>query len=252
MVDKSGKTNYTIYIVRNKESKMSKQIKTLSIKDALNLAVQAYVKNGKYHREDQYEYVESDEGPSERITVKGNKHLMREMFQQEEVYIDPKCNDMVEDIYSHYQGLVFKVMSNTATDFAQSVYQVITKDEVTIRELGILAPLPSLYDSEMARNLFVDEIRDSQWVGTIGEKCTVRATLHEARYIRSRDFYVYTFISEGDLITHFSQKAINQWGTVGVVREGEEYTITFKVKRQGHSSFYDCKDTVVNYLKISD
>ena len=231
---------------------MSKQIKTLSIKDALNLAVQAYVKNGKYHREDQYEYVESDEGPSERITVKGNKHLMREMFQQDEVYIDPKCNDIVEDIYTHYQGLVFNVMSNTATDFAQSVYQVITKDEVSIRELGILAPLPSLYEHEMARDLFTKEIADSQHIGKVKEKVTVRATLHEARYIRSRDFHVYTFISEGNLITHFSQKGINEWATVGVVREGEEYTISFKVKRHGESSFYGCKDTVVNYLKISD
>jgi hypothetical protein len=226
--------------------------KQISIKDALNLAVQAYIKNGKYHREDQYEYVESDEGPNERITVKGNKHIMREMFKQDEVYINPKCNDMVEDIYTHYQGLVFKVMSNTANDFAQSVYRVITKEMIDLRDLGILAPLPSLYDAELARNIFIDEIRDSQWIGTIGSKHTVRAKLHEARYIRSRDFYVYTFISEGDLITHFSQKSINQWATVGVLREGEEYTITFKVKRQGHSSFYDCKDTVVNYLKVSD
>ena len=226
--------------------------KQISIKDALNLAVQAYIKNGKYHREDQYEYVESDEGPNERITVKGNKHIMREMFKQDEVYIDPKCNDMVEDIYTHYQGLVFKVMSNTANDFAQSVYRVITKEMIDLRDLGILAPLPSLYDAELARNIFIDEIRDSQWIGTIGSKHTVRATLHEARYIRSRDFYVYTFISEGDLITHFSQKGINEWATVGVLREGEEYNITFKVKRHGHSSFYNCKDTVVNYLKVSD
>src|SRR6056300_131282 len=174
------------------------------------------------------------------------------MFKQDEVYIDPKCNDMVEDLYTHYQGLVFKVMSNTATDFAQSVYQVITKDEITIRELGILAPLPSLYEAELQRIQFVEGIANSQWVGTIGAKQTVRATLHEARYIRSRDFYVYTFISEGNLITHFSQKSINEWGTVGVLREGKEYTITFKVKRHSTSSFYDCKDTVVNYLKISD
>ena len=226
--------------------------KQITVKDALNLAVQVYIKNGKYHREDQYEYVETDNGPSERITVKGNKHLMREMFQQDEIFIDPKCNDMVEDIYTHYQGLVFKIMTNTATDFNQNVYKIITSEMVGYRELGYLAPLPSLYEAEMQRNLFVEEIRNSQWVGTIGEKCTVRATLHEARYIRSRDFNVYTFISNGDLITHFTPKAINQWSTVGVLREGEEYTITFKVKRHGHSSFYDCKDTVVNYLKVSE
>jgi len=231
---------------------MTLAIKQIPIKDALNLAVQVYIQNGKYHREDQYEYVESDEGPSERITVKGNKHLMREMFKEDEIYIDPKCNDMVEDIYTHYQGLIFKIMANNATDFANSVYKVISQDTVGYRDLGILAPLPSLYEAEMARNLFIDEIQNSQWVGTIGAKQTVRATLHEARYIRSRDFYVYTFISEGDLITHFSQKAINQWGTVGVLREGEDYTITFKVKRHSNSSFYNCKDTVVNYLKVSD
>ena len=231
---------------------MTLAIKQIPIKDALNLAVQAYIQNGKYHREDQYEYVESDEGPSERITVKGNKHLMREMFKEDKIFIDPKCNDMVEDIYTHYQGLVFKVMSNTANDFSQSVYKVISQDTVGYRDLGLLAPLPSLYVAEMARNLFIEEIQNSQWVGTIGAKQTVRATLHEARYIRSRDFHVYTFISDGDLITHFSQKGINEWATVGVLREGEEYTITFKVKRHGHSSFYNCKDTVVNYLKVSD
>lgn len=231
---------------------MTPTIKQISIKDALNLAVQAYVKNGKYHREDQYEYVETEDGPRERKTVQGNKHLMREMFKEDDIYIDPKCNDMVEDVYAHYQGLVFKVMSNTANDFEQSVYKVIANETVGYRDLGILAPLPSLYEHEVARNLFTQEIADSQHVGKVKEKVTVRATLHEARYIRSRDFYVYTFISEGNLITHFSQKAINEWPTVGVVREGEEYTITFKVKRHGESSFYGCNDTVVNYLKISD
>ena len=57
--------------------------KQIPVKDAINLAVQAYIQNGKYHREDQYEYVETEDGPSERITVKGNKHLMREMFSQD-------------------------------------------------------------------------------------------------------------------------------------------------------------------------
>jgi len=231
---------------------MARNTKEIPIKDALNLAVQAYIKNGRYHKEDQYEYVETDEGPTERITVKGNKHLMRQAFERDEIGLDPKCNDMVEDIYTHYQGLIFKIMANNASDFANNVYKVISKETVGIRDLGYLAPLPSLYEAELQRIQFVEGIANSQWVGTIGEKCTVRATLHEARYIRSRDFHVYTFISEGDLITHFSQKAINQWPTVGVLREGEEYTITFKVKRHSTSSFYDCKDTVVNYLKVSD
>lgn len=226
--------------------------KQIPVKDAINLAVQAYIQNGKYHRDDQYEYVETEEGPNERITVKGNKHLMREMFKQDVVYIDPKCNDMVEDIYAHYQGLIFKIMSNQSTDFADNVYKVISKETVGYKELGYLAPLPSLYEHEIARDLFTKEIADSKHVGNIKEKVTVRAILHEARYIRSRDFYVYTFIADGNLITHFSQKAINQWATTGVVREGTEYTITFKVKRHGESSFYGCKDTVVNYLKISD
>ena len=70
---------------------MTLAIKQIPIKDALNLAVQAYIQNGRYHREDQYEYVESEEGPSERVTVKGNKHLMREMFKEDEIFIDPKC-----------------------------------------------------------------------------------------------------------------------------------------------------------------
>ena len=226
--------------------------KQIPVKDAINLAVQAYIQNGKYHREDQYEYVETEDGPNERITVKGNKHLMREMFSQDQILIDPKCDAMVEDIYTHYQGLIFKIMSNQSTDFADNVYKVISKESIGYKELGYLAPLPSLYEHEMARDLFVKEIADSQHVGKVKEKITVRATLHEARYIRSRDFHVYTFISEGNLITHFSQKGINEWATVGVVREGEEYLITFKVKRHGESSFYGCKDTVVNYLKISD
>jgi len=231
---------------------MTLATKQIPIKDALNLAVQAYIQNGKYHREDQYEYVETDDGPTERITVKGNKYLMREMFSKDQISIDPKCNDMVEDIFTHYQGLIFKIMANNANDFANNVYKVITKETVGYKDLGYLAPLPSLYEAELQRIQFVEGIANSQWVGTIGAKQTVRATLHEARYIRSRDFYVYTFISEGNLITHFSQKSINEWGTVGVLREGKEYTITFKVKRHSTSSFYDCKDTVVNYLKISD
>jgi len=232
---------------------MARNNKQIPIKDAINLAVQAYIQNGKYHREDQYEYVEdSENGPYEKIVVRGNKMIMREMFNQEEVYIDPKCNDMVEDIYTHYQGLIFKIMADNATDFANSVYKVISQDTVGYRDLGYLAPLPSLYEHEMQRNLFVEEIRNSEYIGKENEKVILRATLHEARYIRSRDFYVYTFISGNNLITHFSQKSTNQWPTIGVVEEGKEYTISFKVKRHGISNFYDCKETLVNYLKISD
>lgn len=226
--------------------------KQIPVKDAINLAVQAYNQNGKYHRNDQYEYVETEDGPSERVTVYGNKTIMKDMFSKDEVYIDPKCNSMAEDIYTHYQGLIFKIMSNQSTDFADNVYKVISKETVGFKELGYLAPLPSLYEHELARDLFTKEIADSKHIGKVKEKVTVRATLHEARYIRSRDFYVYTFISDGNLITHFSQKGINEWATVGVVEEGKEYTISFKVKRHGESSFYGCKDTVVNYLKFSD
>lgn len=231
---------------------MASNTKEIPIKDAINLAVQAYIQNGKYHRNDQYEYVETEDGPSERVIVYGNKTIMKDMFSKDEVYIDPKCNAMAEDIYTHYQGLIFKIMANQSTDFADNVYKVIGKETVGFKELGYLAPLPSLYEHELARDLFTKEIADSKHIGKVKEKVTVRATLHEARYIRSRDFHVYTFISDGNLITHFSQKGINEWATVGVVEEGKEYTISFKVKRHGESSFYGCKDTVVNYLKFSD
>ena len=229
----------------------SKIKKEIPIKDAINLAVQTYIKNGKYHRENQYEYVETDDGPTDLITVKGNKHLMREMFSEDQVYIDPKCDDMVQDIYTHYQGLIFKIMANNVTDFSNNVYNVISKETVGYKDLGYLAPLPSLYEAELQRIQFVEGIANSQWVGTIGAKQTVRATLHEARYIRTREFHVYTFISDGNLITHFSSKHPTDWKVDKLV-EGNEYNISFKVKRQGNSSFYDCKDTVVNYLKISD
>ena len=49
---------------------MTLAIKQIPIKDALNLAVQAYIQNGKYHREDQYEYVESDEVPAQSVVAR--------------------------------------------------------------------------------------------------------------------------------------------------------------------------------------
>ena len=111
--------------------------------------------------------------------------------------------------------------------------------------------MPSLYEQEIQRELFVKEISNSTHIGTKGAKVSVRALLHEARYIRTRDFHVYTFISDGNLITHFSSKHPTDWKVEKLV-EGNEYNLDFKVKNHNQSKWYDCKETLVNYLKISD
>jgi len=227
--------------------------KQVPIKDAINLAVQVYRKAGnQYNKENVYEYKNTEDGPLEQITTKSNKQILKELFDKDQLVIDPKCNDMVEDIYNHYQGLVFKVLSDTASDFVERIYKIVTKEMVERKDLGFVAPLPALYEQEMARDLFIEEVSQSQHLGTPGTKMNTRAILHEARYIRTRDFHVYTFISDGNLISHFSQKGITEWGAIPKLREGNEYNITFKVKRHGHSKFYNCNDTLVNYLKISD
>ena len=46
---------------------------TIPTKLALNYAVQAHYKNGKYLKNDQYEYKNTDEGSTEVCTAKANK-----------------------------------------------------------------------------------------------------------------------------------------------------------------------------------
>tara|TARA_B100000902_G_scaffold399899_1_gene473457 strand:- start:1461 stop:2144 length:684 start_codon:yes stop_codon:yes gene_type:complete len=224
---------------------------TIPTKLALNYAVQAHYKNGKYLKNDQYEYKNTDEGSTEVCTAKANKNIMKEMFDND-IFPNTKYNDYTDEVFTHFQGLVFKMMSNTANDFDTSVYKILSKEMVTRSELGYLAPLPAFYETHLKRQTFMEEIVNSKFLGRTGEKITVRAVLHEARYIASRDFTVYTFISEGNLISHFSNKRFNEWADVGVLNEGNEYTLSFKVKRHQKSKFYNCNETMVNYLKVTE
>jgi len=225
--------------------------KEIPIKDAINLAVQAYNIIGSYRKENTWEYVKTENGSLESVTAKSNKQMMKDFYDTGDFFIDGSCQDITEDIYNHYQGLIFKVLSDSSNDFTDRIYQIITKDTVTRKDLGFIAPLPSLYEQEIQRELFVKEISDSKHIATKGAKVSVRALLHEARYIRTRDFHVYTFISDGNLITHFSSKHPTDWKVDKLV-EGNEYNLDFKVKNHNQSKWYDCKETLVNYLKISD
>ena len=107
--------------------------------------------------------------------------------------------------------------------------------------------MPKLYFAKLKAEQFGKTISESKEVGSPGEVITGQAYLHDARFIESRGFYVYTFAMEGNLLTSFSSKSLEDFK----VEVGKTYNIKAKVKRSSLNKFYgNVTDTVINYLKI--
>tara|TARA_A200000113_G_scaffold216009_1_gene220871 strand:+ start:692 stop:1381 length:690 start_codon:yes stop_codon:yes gene_type:complete len=218
----------------------------ISTKEAINVAVQAYYINQEQYLK--YDISGTLEDGTFGIQKYANKNLIKQMIvDADTVKTDPKYDQVVQDIMDHQKSLLLSVMSGTANNFEENVFKLVGGDEIATTNLGYIAPLPKLYFAKLKAEQFGKTISESKEVGSPGDVITGQAYLHEARFIESRGFHVYTFAMDGNLLTSFSGKSLEDFK----VEVGKTYKIKAKVKRSSLNKFYgNVTDTVINYLKI--
>ena len=149
------------------------------------------------------------------------------------------------------QELIAKKLSSSINDFESNVLQSIGGETVEKFGVAVLASLPNSFrvlQKRQGLDDFFDKYRkSSEFVGKIGERLRFPAFIKDVKFIAKYNIHLVTCLTkENNIIKFFFNREPDIQGLI----EGQNVTLTGKVKTHDISKFSNCKETVFNYIKI--
>lgn len=158
--------------------------------------------------------------------------------------------ELAENITTHYRGLTFKVLTGAAlSEFENSILRLITADEadvqLTTRDIGLAVCLPSMWVKDVARKSVDERLGDThnEFLGTVGAKITVRATVARCVYSQQWNTYYVTAITDTNHAVFFAAKSNLAADTT--------VTVQAKVKAHRVDERSRAHQTQLNYAKVT-
>ena len=153
-----------------------------------------------------------------------------------------------EGIIQYLQHTVLMAsLKNQVDRFLGQITELVSNQEVTNKDIGILAWAPHLADQYQKK----DHVREvsaryehrSRYVGKVGDKIVTDFTLIEKRYIKNMDCYaVYGFDGDENLIFYWARVADK------ICEVGK---ISGRIKAHNEDKFRgDARVTTLNYVKV--
>lgn len=145
------------------------------------------------------------------------------------------------------QTVIMQSLKNTPDRFLAQVAELLTGQEISLKDVGILAWAPKLVEDyqrkDHVRELSARYERTSRYIGRISDKLTVNFTLIDKRYVQSTDSYaVYGVNEHGDLMFYWA-KSLDKVCEVG--------RISGRVKAHNEDGYRNnARVTVLNYVKV--
>lgn len=145
------------------------------------------------------------------------------------------------------QTVIMQSLKATPDRFLAQVTELITQQEITDRDFGILAWAPKLADDYQKK----DHVRElsaryeyrSNYVGRVGDKIEVSFTLIEKRYIKSMDCWAVYGINEQDNLMFYWARSLDKVCEVG--------KISGRIKSHKEDEFKNkARITTLNYVKV--
>jgi|APCry1669189534_1035231.scaffolds.fasta_scaffold00327_8 hypothetical protein len=130
-------------------------------------------------------------------------------------------------------------------EFLNSVNQILEKEEVPARDIGILIWAPKLaldhQAQEKARVAISNLGSTSQYLARIGDKIELHFTLIDKRFIKNAECYLVQGHDEhGNLVSYWAREERKIFNNV---------KITAKVKGHRHDKYRNAKFTMINFVK---
>lgn len=183
--------------------------KQYNLKNALSLACDIFDKQGYKKENDPVKGIET------------NKSILGKRLDAQSQFVHPN----IDNILSFKNELVFKKLSGKISDYEHLVIKTLEKEHMELRELGIVASVPLMYNNAQKRQAKQERYENfqetSQFRGQVGKKYYAPVTLIE-KYFHQNGFYIYTFVEDG--------KHILKWLTG---KDYEEFTKGSKLKLSG-------------------
>lgn len=229
---------------------MKVQETVYNVEQALQLAVyvddqQGFIKSG-------YGFYDTDKGEE----TFDNKTAIFQYFQGKADMpdISDAQKERAAEIREYFKGsLVAKKLMGTLNSFEDGVMKAIGTDETNSFGISVIASLPnSLRISKKRDDLddWFDNLRNkSEFVGSPGKRLRFSAFVRDVKFIAKYGIHLVTCLDNDENIVKFFFS--KEPDIVGLL-EGRTVMLTGKVKQHDVSKFSNCKETVINYVKVEE
>ena len=229
---------------------MKKSETVYNVDQALELSVyvddqQGFIKSG-------FGFYDSDRGEE----TKDNKTAI---FQYMNGTVDmPEITDQQKEraveIREYFKGtLVAKKLMGTLNSFEDGVIKSIGNNETNSFGVSVIASLPnSLRISKKRDDLdnWFDDLRDkSEFIGKRGERLRFGVYVRDVKFIAKYGIHLVTCVDKDDNIVKFF---FSKEPDIAGLLEGRNVILTGKVKQHDVSKFSQCKETVINYVRVEE
>ena len=224
------------------------KVYTINPRDLAALAFAAQRVNGTLHKDDSF----YDQARDEIIKVVPNKRLMRDSFaiepgsNPELVASEQDYSDADAAIAAIQQDVMLrKLADRRVSDFVFSLAESLGKDQLTQRDCGLVAFLPSTYqrmlDSQVKWETAMVIGSTSEFLGTVGAKVQLEFTYLDSRYLQQFNCYsVNGHDGKGNLVNFLTAHQ-------HLAKSGR---ISGKIKRTEKSKYHsNAKVTQLNFVK---
>jgi hypothetical protein len=238
----------------------------------IELSCAAYRKNGMSHIKsndaymsyvnlDHSQVVTDDNGVPVHVTeavltLANRDHIIFSLFDvlegdDKSKHIKEEDSALAEAMVNHFQGLLFKQIAGTLSEFDEKVYKLISTKTMDSAELGLVAALPKTYFSNVAwdkQAAYERKLSEtSEYVGTVGKRCSFNLSVISKRYLSKHDSYIITAKDEhGNIVKFFVG-----YHTLTLPEVGDEMDITAYVKSHEVGRFNGAKETTINRIKCT-
>jgi len=177
-----------------------------------------------------------------------NVDLMRDHLSGEtKVDILPEDYNSAQDIITYLKGLVFDAIVQPLNDFSSATLNLVSADEVSSRQLGLVASFPSVTKSKRNRDKLVMRQRElaltSEFVGDLKTRGKFDLTLEFIQDMASFDSFLHIAIDQdNNVVTWFSNK-------MRELSPGDKVSVEGFVNKHQVGP-YRAKETMLNRVKL--
>ena len=170
------------------------------------------------------------------------------------VETDPTISDRAKEITEHFQqSLTFKKLSSTLNGFEERVAGFIMNSTVDKFGVSVAASLPKSFGVDQKREEFSDMMskykRTSDYVGKVGNRTSMDLKVIDIKYLRNFGNFIVTTVFDDKHIVKFFW---NKDPDLTKVMDGKVISINARIKGHEVSKYTNCKETMLNYMKIEE
>lgn len=229
---------------------MKKTETVYNVDQVLQLSVyvddqQGFIKSG-------FGFYDSDRGEETKDNKTAIFHYINGTVDMPAITEDQK--ERANSIREYFKGtLVAKKLMGTLNSFEDGVIKSIGNNETNSFGVSVIASLPnSLRISKKRDDLddWFDNLRDkSEFIGKRGDRLRFGAYVRDVKFIAKYGIHLVTCVDKDENIVKFF---FSKEPDIAGLLEGRNVTITGKVKQHDVSKFSQCKETVINYVRVEE